>query len=235
MIFKVLTLFPEIFPGPLKFSITGKALNKKKFSIKTINIRDFAENKAKTVDDSPYGGGAGMILKPNILQNCLDYSKKNCKKKKKIILLSASGKRFDQKIAKKFTKFEELILVCGRYEGVDQRFIEANKIEEISIGDFVLSGGEIPAIILIDTCVRLIPEVLGNNKSLSFESFENNLLEYPQYTKPVNWKDKRVPQVLLSGDHKKISDWRLKKSLEKTKKVRPDLFKLHNTKKKRNL
>ena len=235
MIFKILTLFPEIFPGPLKFSITGKALNKKKFSIETINIRDFAENKAKTVDDSPYGGGAGMILKPNILQNCLDYSKKKCKKKTKIILLSASGKKFDQRLAKKFTKFEELILVCGRYEGVDQRFIEANKIEEISIGDFVLSGGEIPAIILIDTCVRLIPEVLGNKKSLSFESFENSLLEYPQYTKPINWKDKRVPQVLLSGDHKKISDWRLKKSLEKTKKVRPDLFKLHNTNKKRKL
>ena len=235
MIFKVLTLFPEIFPGPLEFSITGKALYKKKFSVKTINIRDFSENKAKTVDDPPYGGGAGMILKPNILQNCLDFSKKKCKKKNKIILLSASGKRFNQKLAKKFTKFDELIIVCGRYEGVDQRFIEANKIEEISIGDFVLSGGEIPAIILIDTCVRLIPEVLGNKESLSFESFEDNLLEYPQYTRPLNWNNKKVPQILLSGDHKKISDWRLKKSLEKTKKVRPDLFMLHNTKKKRKL
>ena len=235
MIFKILTLFPEIFPGPLKFSITGKALKKKKFSLKTINIRDFAENKSKTVDDSPYGGGAGMILKPNVLQNCLNFSKKKCKKKNKIILLSASGKKFDQKLAKKFTKFDELIIICGRYEGVDQRFIEANKIEEISIGDFVLSGGEIPAIILIDTCVRLIPEVLGNKESLSFESFEDNLLEYPQYTRPLNWNNKKVPQILLSGDHKKISDWRLKKSLEKTKKVRPDLFMLHNTKKKRKL
>lgn len=235
MIFKILTLFPEIFPGPLKFSITGKALKKKKFSLKTINIRDFAENKSKTVDDSPYGGGAGMILKPNVLQNCLNFSKKKCKKKNKIILLSASGKKFDQKLAKKFTKFDELIIICGRYEGVDQRFIEANKIEEISIGDFVLSGGEIPAIILIDTCVRLIPEVLGNKESLSFESFEDNLLEYPQYTRPLNWNNKKVPQILLSGDHKEISDWRLKKSLEKTKKVRPDLFMLHNTKKKRKL
>ena len=232
MIFKVLTLFPEIFPGPLEFSITGKALYKKKFSVKTINIRDFSENKAKTVDDPPYGGGAGMILKPNILQNCLDFSKKKCKKKNKIILLSASGKRFNQKLAKKFTKFDELIIVCGRYEGVDQRFIEANKIEEISIGDFVLSGGEIPAIILIDTCVRLIPEVLGNKNSLKSESFHDDLLEYPQYTKPLDWDGMKVPSVLLNGNHKEISEWRLKKSIEKTRKVRPDLLKKYESKKK---
>ena len=142
-------------------------------------------------------------------------------------MLSANGRKFDQKFAKETIKNDELIIICGRYEGVDQRFIDFNSIEEISIGDYVLSGGEIPALILIDTCVRLIPEVLGNNKSLNSESFNNHLLEYPQYTKPYNWKELKVPDVLLSGDHKKIFDWRLKKSIEKTKKIRPDLLKLY--------
>jgi tRNA (guanine37-N1)-methyltransferase len=146
-------------------------------------------------------------------------------------MLSANGRKFDQKFAKETIKNDELIIICGRYEGVDQRFIDFNSIEEISIGDYVLSGGEIPALILIDTCVRLIPEVLGNNKSLNSESFNNHLLEYPQYTKPLNWKELKVPDVLLSGDHKKIFDWRLKKSIEKTKKVRPDLLKLYFEKK----
>ncbi len=235
MIFKILTLFPEIFPGPLNHSIIGRALEKKKFQIQTINIRDFSKNKAKTVDDKSYGGGAGMILKPDILQRCLNFSKKSAKKKNKIIMLSANGKKFNQKLAKKIIKYDELVIICGRYEGVDQRFIDLNLIEEISIGDYVLSGGEIPALILIDTCVRLIPEVLGNDKSLNSESYENHLLEYPQYTKPYSWKTLKVPDVLLSGDHKKISDWRLKKSVEKTKKVRPDLFKLYLEKKKRKL
>ena len=160
---------------------------------------------------------------------------KKSAKKNKIIMLSANGKKFNQKLAKKIIKYDELVIICGRYEGVDQRFIDLNSIEEISIGDYVLSGGEIPALILIDTCVRLIPEVLGNDKSLNSESYENHLLEYPQYTKPYNWKTLKVPDVLLSGDHKKISDWRLKKSVEKTKKVRPDLFKLYLEKKKRKL
>ena len=146
-------------------------------------------------------------------------------------MLSANGRKFDQKFAKETIKNDELIIICGRYEGVDQRFIDFNSIEEISVGDYVLSGGEIPALILIDTCVRLIPEVLGNNKSLNSESFNNHLLEYPQYTKPLNWKELKVPDVLLSGDHKKIFDWRLKKSIEKTKKVRPDLLKLYFEKK----
>ena len=234
MIFKILTLFPEIFPGPLNHSITGKALKKKKFEIKTINIRDFSKNRSKTVDDKPYGGGAGMILKPDILQSCLNFAKKSTKKNR-VIMLSANGKKFNQKLARKMIEYDEVIIICGRYEGVDQRFIDLNSIEEVSIGDYVLSGGEIPALILIDTCVRLIPEVLGNDKSLNSESYENHLLEYPQYTKPYSWKSLKVPEVLLSGDHKKISDWRLKKSVEKTKKVRPDLFKLYLEKKKRKL
>ena len=231
MIFKILTLFPEIFPGPLNHSITGRALVEKKFEIEAINIREFSKNKSKTVDDKPYGGGPGMIFKPDILQRSLNFAKKKARKKTKIIMLSANGKKFDQKFAKETIKNDELIIICGRYEGVDQRFIDFNLIEEISIGDYVLSGGEIPALILIDTCVRLIPEVLGNNKSLNSESFNNHLLEYPQYTKPLNWKELKVPDVLLSGDHKKIFDWRLKKSIEKTKKVRPDLLKLYFEKK----
>lgn len=231
MIFKILTLFPEIFPGPLSHSITGRALVEKKFEIEAINIREFSKNKSKTVDDKPYGGGAGMIFKPDILQRSLNFAKKKARKKTKIIMLSANGRKFDQKFAKETIKNDELIIICGRYEGVDQRFIDFNSIEEISIGDYVLSGGEIPALILIDTCVRLIPEVLGNNKSLNSESFNNHLLEYPQYTKPLNWKELKVPDVLLSGDHKKIFDWRLKKSIEKTKKVRPDLLKLYFEKK----
>tara|TARA_B100000003_G_scaffold26556_1_gene21057 strand:+ start:619 stop:1314 length:696 start_codon:yes stop_codon:yes gene_type:complete len=231
MIFKILTLFPEIFPGPLSHSITGRALVEKKFEIEAINIREFSKNKSKTVDDKPYGGGPGMIFKPDILQRSLNFAKKKARKKTKIIMLSANGRKFDQKFAKETIKNDELIIICGRYEGVDQRFIDFNSIEEISIGDYVLSGGEIPALILIDTCVRLIPEVLGNNKSLNSESFNNHLLEYPQYTKPLNWKELKVPDVLLSGDHKKIFDWRLKKSIEKTKKVRPDLLKLYFEKK----
>ena len=231
MIFKILTLFPEIFPGPLSHSITGRALAEKKFEIEAINIREFSNNKSKTVDDKPYGGGPGMIFKPDILQRSLNFAKKKARKKSKIIMLSANGRKFDQKFAKETIKNDELIIICGRYEGVDQRFIDFNSIEEISIGDYVLSGGEIPALILIDTCVRLIPEVLGNNKSLNSESFNNHLLEYPQYTKPLNWKELKVPDVLLSGDHKKIFDWRLKKSIEKTKKVRPDLLKLYFEKK----
>ncbi len=231
MIFKILTLFPEIFPGPLSHSITGRALAEKKFEIEAINIREFSKNKSKTVDDKPYGGGPGMIFKPDILQRSLNFAKKKARKKTKIIMLSANGRKFDQKFAKETIKNDELIIICGRYEGVDQRFIDFNSIEEISIGDYVLSGGEIPALILIDTCVRLIPEVLGNNKSLNSESFNNHLLEYPQYTKPLNWKELKVPDVLLSGNHKKIFDWRLKKSIEKTKKVRPDLLKLYFEKK----
>ena len=231
MIFKILTLFPEIFPGALSHSITGRALVEKKFQIEAINIREFSKNKSKTVDDKPYGGGPGMIFKPDILQRSLNFAKKKARKKTKIIMLSANGRKFDQKFAKETIKNDELIIICGRYEGVDQRFIDFNSIEEISIGDYVLSGGEIPALILIDTCVRLIPEVLGNNKSLNSESFNNHLLEYPQYTKPLNWKELKVPDVLLSGNHKKIFDWRLKKSIEKTKKVRPDLLKLYFEKK----
>ncbi len=225
MKFKILTLFPEIFPGPLAYSICGKALSRKLFTIETINIRNFSEKKSKIVDDNPYGGGPGMILKPDVMQKALDCAMKNSVKKKKLIYLSPGGKQVNSEKINQLIKFDELILICGRYEGVDCRFLEYNKIEEVSLGDYVLSGGEIASIILIDACVRLIPEVLGNKNSLKSESFQNHLLEYPQYTKPSNWKGIKVPEVLMNGNHKEISDWRLKKSIEKTKNVRPDLFK----------
>ena len=235
MKFKILTLFPEMFPGPINHSIAGKALRKKKFQLEAINIRDFSTNKAKTVDDTPFGGGAGMIMKPDILQNALTFAKKGFKKNCKILSLSPSGKKITQNFIKNLVSSKEIILICGRYEGIDQRFIDYNEIEEISVGDYVLSGGEIASFILIDACVRLIPKVLGNTKSLDSESFHNNLLEYSQYTKPSEWNKMSVPEVLLSGNHKKISNWRLKNSLEKTKKVRPDLYKLYLKDKKRTI
>ena len=235
MKFKIITLFPEIFPGPLTYSLAGKAISRKIFTIETINIRDFAEKKSKTVDNKPYGGGAGMILKPDIMQKSLEFAKNNSAKNRKILYLSPSGKRLNQQFVNKLNRFEELILICGRYEGVDNRFLEYNEIEEVSVGDYILSGGEIASIILIDACVRLIPEVLGNKNSLNSESFQDHLLEYPQYTKPSMWMNIKVPDILLSGNHQKISDWRLKKSLEKTKKVRPDLFELYLKKNKGDL
>lgn len=233
MNFKILTLFPEMYPGPLQYSIIGRALKNKNFSLTTINIRDFSKKKSKSVDDKPFGGGAGMVIQPDILQDSLNFAKKSLSKRSKIIYLSPSGIPLKQKIVKKISSFEDVVLICGRYEGVDQRFIEHNDIEEISVGDYILTGGEFASFILIDACVRLIPEVLGNNESLNSESFQNYLLEYPQYTKPLLWKKKRPPDVLLSGNHKNISDWRLKKSLEKTKKIRPDLYSKYKMRKKR--
>ena len=235
MKFKILTLFPEMFPGPINYSITGKALKKKKFQLETINIRDFSINKAKTVDDTPFGGGAGMIMKADILQSALTFAKKGFKKNCKIFSLSPSGKKITQSFIKNLVTSKEIILICGRYEGIDQRFIDYNHIEEISVGDYILSGGELASFILIDACVRLIPEVLGNSESLRSESFHDYLLEYSQYTKPSIWKKLKVPEVLLTGNHKKISDWRLKNSLEKTKKIRPELYNLFVKEKKRKL
>ena len=224
MNFKIITLFPEIFPGPLNHSITGNALQEKKFSIETIDIKKFS-NKHHGLDDSPFGGGAGMVLKPDIMQSSLDQAKKKSCKNSKTIYLSPGGKKINQDLIYEYLKYEELVIICGRYEGIDSRFIEYNEIEELSVGDYILSSGAIASFILIDACVRLIPEVLGNNNSLKSESFQNHLLEYPQYTKPSIWRDISVPDVLLSGNHKDISNWRLKKSIEKTKKIRPDLFK----------
>ena len=224
MIFNIITLFPEIFPGPLNHSLSGKALNENKLQIITYDLRKFSKLKNKKVDDTPFGGGPGMIIRADIVQNALDFVKKTSKKPK-TIFLSPGGKTLCQKKIREIVNFKDMIIICGRYEGIDQRFLDHNKIEEISIGDYILSGGELAAIILIDTCVRLIPEVLGNNKSLINESFEKNLLEYPQYTKPRVWKNLSVPEPLLSGNHELIKEWRYNEAKKKTKLIRPDLWK----------
>ena len=230
MNFKILTLFPELFPGPLNHSIIGIALKKKIFSIEAVNIRDFATNKAKTVDDKPYCGGAGMILKPDILQKAYNFCLKKVEKKPKKIYLSPSGHKLNYEKLLEINTYENVVIICGKYEGIDSRFIKHNEIEEVSVGDYVLSGGEIASFILIDACVRLIPEVLGNKNSLVSESFQNHLIEYPQFTKPRVWKNLQVPEILLSGDHEKVSEWKLKTSIEVTKKIRPDLFELYKKK-----
>ena len=223
MIFNVITLFPEIFPGPLNFSITGKALKEGKLKINTFNLRNFSQLKNRTVDDSPFGGGPGMIIRADILQNALEFVKKKMVNPK-IIFLTPGGKSLNQKKIREIVNFKDLIIICGRYEGIDQRFIDHNNVEEISIGDYILSGGELASIILIDACVRLIPEVLGNKKSLIYESFENDLLEYPQFTKPKVWKNMSVPDQLLTGNHRLIDKWRYNEAKKKTKLIRPDLW-----------
>ena len=218
----ILTLFPEIFPGSLDVSLLGKALRKKVWQINTINIRDFAINKQKSVDDTPYGGGAGMVMRPDIISLALEsISNLNLPK----ICLSAKGSKLTQSMAIKLSKESGLILLCGRYEGIDQRVIDYNNFEEISIGDYVLPGGESAAIVLLESVLRLLPNVLGGENTLDEESFNNEmLLEYPHYTKPKEWKGIHVPEILVSGDHKKIQTWRNEKRLEITKKKRPDLI-----------
>ena len=221
LIARIFTLYPEFFPGPLGKGLYGKALAEKIWKLETVNIRDYATDKHKTVDDTTYGGGSGMLIKPDVLANSLD---KNINSKEKIIYLSPRGKLFNQKLAKELSKEKTVNLICGHFEGVDQRVIESRNIEEVSIGDFILSGGESAAFVMLDAIIRLLPGVLGNETSVEEESFENGLLEYPQYTKPQVWEEKTVPDVLLSGDHAKIKDWRLSQSEAITRDRRPDLW-----------
>ena len=218
---RIFTLYPEFFPGPLGKGLYGKALAEKIWKLETVNIRDYTMDKHKTVDDTTYGGGSGMLIKPDVLANSLD---KNLSSREEIIYLSPKGKLFNQELAKEFSKEKTVNLICGHFEGIDQRVIEARNIEEVSIGDFVLSGGESAAFVMLDAIIRLLPGVLGNEKSVEEESFENGLLEYPQYTKPQIWEEKTVPDVLLSGDHAKIKDWRLSQSEAITRDRRPDLW-----------
>ena len=218
---QIFTLYPEVFPGPLSKGLYGKALSNKLWDLSVINIRDAATDKHKTVDDTPYGGGTGMLLKADVLANALDQ---NIKKGDRVFYLSPKGKKFDQKLAQDLSKEKSISLICGHFEGVDERILTTRNIEEISIGDYVLSGGETAALVVLDSILRLLPGVLGNNKSSLDETFENGLLEYPQYTKPQIWEEKSVPEVLLSGDHNKIKDWRLSQSEAITRDRRPDLW-----------
>ena len=227
---RVFTLYPEIYPGPLNKGLYGKALKKKLWELEIIDIRDSATDKHKTVDDTPFGGGSGMLLKPDILGKSIDQ---NTKKGEKIFYLSPKGKRFDQKIAKEISREKVINLLCGHFEGVDERILETRNIEEISIGDYILSGGESASFVVIDTVLRLLPNILGNNLSKNEESFEGELLEYPQYTKPQIWEKKSVPKVLLSGDHAKIKDWRLSQAKDITRRRRPDLWKKYLSKNKK--
>ena len=218
---KIFTLYPDFFPGILSKGIYGRAIEKSLWNLDVINIRDYAKDKHKTVDDTPYGGGEGMVLKPDVVAKALDQ---NLEKNEKIIYLTPKGKTFDQKKAKKILNDKKINILCGHFEGIDQRVIESRGIEEISIGDYILSGGETAAYVILDSILRLVPGVLGNENSYKDESFENGLLEYPQYTKPQIWEKTPVPEVLLSGDHSKIKDWRLSQSEAITRHRRPDLW-----------
>ena len=225
---QIFTLYPDLYPGPLNIGIYKKAQENKKWNLKVVNIRDYAFDSNRTVDDTPFGGGSGMLLKPDVVASALD---KNIKSKEKIIYLSPKGKKFDQKAAREFSKQKKINLLCGHFEGIDQRLLETRNIQEYSIGDFILSGGETASFVFIDSIIRLLPGVLGNDNSAKEESFENDLLEYPQYTKPQNWEGKSTPEVLLSGDHAKIKGWRLSQSEAITRRQRPDLWKKYLDKK----
>lgn len=218
---KVLTLYPEMFPGFLGFSLTGKALAEGKWSLEAVNIRDYATDKYGSVDDTPCGGGAGMVMRADILGAAIDANYQ----KGKLIYMTPKGKPLSQEKLHELAKEKSLTIVCNRFEGVDERVLEEYAFDEISIGDYILTGGEQAAMIMLDGVVRLLDGVLGNKDSVASESFENGLLEYPQYTRPIKWKGREVPEILLSGHHQNIKDWQQEQSLNITKQRRPDLFK----------
>ena len=222
----VLTLFPEAFDSFLAHSMMKRAQEKKLVDIQVQDLREFTHDRHKTADDRPFGGGPGMLMKPEPIFEAVDklFGKKKFNKTRRFIYLSPQGKRLDQAMARELAGVKELVLLCGHYEGVDQRVIDELVTEEVSIGDYVLTQGELPAMVLMDTVVRLLPGVLGCAQSKEFESFTSNLLEYPQYTRPASYRGMSVPKVLLSGDHKLIADWRHQQALGHTKKRRPDLL-----------
>ncbi len=224
MNFHILTLFPEMVMNGLSTSIIGRAMEKDLLTIEAINIRDFAENKHNRVDDYTYGGGAGMLMQAGPVYGAYKSVVEKSQAAPRVIYLSPQGKTFSQEMAEEFAKEEELVFLCGHYEGIDERVLEEIVTDYVSIGDYVLTGGELPAMVMIDAISRLIPGVLHNDTSAEFESFQDNLLEYPQYTRPVEWHEKRVPDVLLSGHHVNIEKWRREQSVIRTAQRRPDLL-----------
>lgn len=220
----VLTLFPRMFDGPMGESIIGKAREKNLLELNVSNFRDFSDNKHQAVDDYPYGGGAGMLLKVQpVYDNLQKIAETSPETKKRIVLLDPAGKRFDQAMAEEFSKEEHLVFICGHYEGYDER-IRSFVTDEVSLGDYVLTGGELGAMVMIDATVRLLPEVLGNNVSAQTDSHSTGLLEHPQYTRPAVFKEMEVPSVLMNGNHKLIAEWQLKESLRRTYLRRPDML-----------
>ncbi|HOC07918.1 MAG: tRNA (guanosine(37)-N1)-methyltransferase TrmD [Clostridiales bacterium] len=219
----ILTLFPEMFDAVLKSSILGKAIEKGILRVGVINIRDFSKDRHRRVDDYPYGGGAGMVMMPQPLYDAIK-SVKDKSPDARVVLTSPRGKPFDQEKARLLSKEPHLVIVCGHYEGIDQRIIDTMVDEEISIGDYILTGGELPAMVIVDAVARLLPGAIGSPRSLEQESFTNGLLEYPQYTRPADFLGMKVPEVLLSGNHKRIEEWRRRKAVEITRRIRPDLL-----------
>ncbi len=224
MHFHILTLFPEMVLGGLNTSITGRAMEKGLISVDAINIRDYSQDKHRHVDDYPYGGGAGMVMQPGPVCDAYEALAARTGKRPRVIYLTPQGRVLNQKIAEDLAKEEDLVLLCGHYEGIDERALELIVTDYLSIGDYVLTGGELPAMVLIDCVSRLVPGVLNNESSAEFESFHDNLLEYPQYTRPENFRGLTVPPVLLSGHHQKIDAWRRERSIERTLRRRPDLL-----------
>ena len=226
---KILTAYPEMFPGSLEYSLIGKALKENIFKIDTINLHEFGIDDRMSIDDEPFGGGPGMILRPDVVEKALKSIPENHNMESTKIYLTPSGTPLNQEKLGNLSKLEKITILCGRFEGVDQRAIDVLGFEEVSIGDYVLAGGEIAAQVLLEGCIRLIPGVLGHPESLLEESFSNNLLEYPHYTRPQAWVDSLgnkhdVPEVLTTGHHSNIKKWRLNKSVEKTKHIRPDIY-----------
>lgn len=224
MDFYIMTLFPDMVTEGLNTSIIGRAASKDLLHIEAVNIRDYAFNKHNSVDDYPYGGGAGMLMQAEPVYQCYKALEERIQKKPRVVYLSPQGRTFCQSMAEEFAKEEELVLLCGHYEGIDERVLEEIVTDYVSVGDYVLTGGELPAMIMVDAIARLVPGVLHNDVSAEFESFQDNLLEYPQYSRPEVWHEKRVPEVLLSGHHANVERWRREQSVIRTAKNRPDLL-----------
>lgn len=225
MNYHVLTLFPEMIENGMNTSITGRAITKGLLSLEAINIRDFAFNKHQKVDDYPYGGGAGMLMQAEPVYLSYESIAERIGRKPRVIFLTPQGKTFNQDMAKEFALEEDLVFLCGHYEGIDERVLEEIVTDYVSIGDYVLTGGELPAMVMMDSISRMVPGVLNNQESGETESFAGNLLEYPQYSRPEEWMGKKVPSILLSGDHKKVDEWRREQAILRTIERRPDLLK----------